>query len=290
MAVHGPGARRSVSAVQDRTASGPRGPVDAEARLAAYFAGYASDGGRKNLLGHLVRHPVAGVQALHDLRALPVLHVDLGAHLEGGLVSEALPPTVRGPRSVAAALTLPATGVEYSSGSSRQTLRRKVRAAERAGVTWSTVTDPDEKRVLLDLAHEYERMHPLEQYRKAPPEGSHLLQVDLWQLARGADGRPLVLSITPVDGRSALLGMFRTFEISDEASDARYLMTKVLAEQLIGRGVTHLFDGVHPAHLSNGLRHFQRMVGFRLVRIAQRPTSTTPAPADGVARSRSGPA
>ena len=38
-------------------------------------------------------------------------------------------------------LRVPADGAEYSLGSERQTLRRKVRAATKAGVTWRRIED-----------------------------------------------------------------------------------------------------------------------------------------------------
>jgi hypothetical protein len=247
-----------------------RADDDAEARLSAHFARYSDEAGH-GYAAYLAKHPRAAVQVLRDLGDIPLLDVWTADGLEGRLIGEGLPATARGPRSLAAALALPGDPAAFSEGSSMQTLRRKTRAAERAGVTWGPVDDPQERRMLLDLANDFERTHPLARYRKAPPDNPELLDVRLWLLARAADGRPLMLSITPVDGPSALLGLFRVFEQTDEASAARYLMTKVLAEQLIARGVTHLFDAVHPARLSNGLRHFQRMVGFRLVRVARRP-------------------
>ena len=241
---------------------------DPEARLSAYFADYAAQNDHR-FTTYLLRRPRDTVQALRDLARIAVLPVDLGGSPEGRLVACGLPRTARGPRSLAAALALPATPEAYSAGASKQTLRRKVRAAERAGVTWHAVTDPEEKRRLFDLANQHERTHPLQQYRRPSKEDTTLLEVDLWLVALAPDGHPLLVSITPVTGTAALLGMFRALEITDEASNARYLMTKVLAEHLIARGVTHLFDAVHPASLTNGLRHFQRMVGFRLVRVDQ---------------------
>jgi hypothetical protein len=61
-------------------------------------------------------------------------------------------------------------------------------------------------------------------------------------------------------------GYFRTLGIGKEQSNARYLMTEVLVEHLVERGVRYLLDGGSLA-LPNGIRHFQRMVGFRVCRI-----------------------
>jgi hypothetical protein len=47
-------------------------------------------------------------------------------------------------------------------------------------------------------------------------------------------------------------------------------MTQVLVETLAARGVRYWVEGTHPAELPNGLRHFQRMVGFRLHRVLAR--------------------
>jgi hypothetical protein len=54
-------------------------------------------------------------------------------------------------------------------------------------------------------------------------------------------------------------------------------MTQVLVATLSERGVRKLVDGIHPADLPNGLRHFQRMVGFRLARVSARVTETAAA-------------
>ena len=39
-------------------------------------------------------------------------------------------------------------------------------------------------------------------------------------------------------------------------------------ERLRAEGVRHLVDTRSPAELPNGLRHFQRMLGFRICRVA----------------------
>ena len=45
-------------------------------------------------------------------------------------------------------------------------------------------------------------------------------------------------------------------------------MTQVVVERLVERGVRYLADVSSPAHLSNGCRHFQRMLGFRIARVS----------------------
>jgi hypothetical protein len=129
------------------------------------------------------------------------------------------------------------------------------------------VDDPAERQKLAQLAAEWERIHPVEYYRNPDPNVTCLLSYGLWLAAYAADGRPLLLSITPVDGQWALLRYFRTMTSGEDASNARYLMTQVLVEHLVRLGVRHLVDQASPLWLSNGLRHYQRILGFRLVRL-----------------------
>lgn len=168
---------------------------------------------------------------------------------------------------VRSVLTLPHETGQYSLGASKQTLRRKMRQAARLGVRWAEVTDPAERQRLAKLADEYVRTHPDVTYRNANPDTSDLPSYGLWLAAYSAEGHPLLLSVTPVDGEIALLRYFRTLGGGEAQSNARYLMTEVLVEHLVNRGVRYLVDGLFPAWLPNGLRHYQRMVGFRIVRI-----------------------
>ena len=167
-------------------------------------------------------------------------------------------------------LELPAEAEEYSTGAAKQTLRRKARVALRAGVTWRVVEDPAERRRLREMADEQERHHPDALYRIREPDSEDLLHYPLWLAAYRPDGRPILLAVTPVDGRTAVLRYFRTLEHSDLAGATRYLMTQVLAEELVRRGMRYLFDSTHPLWLPNGLRHFQRMMGYRLARVVVR--------------------
>lgn len=222
----------------------------------------------------LARHPLASLRALTRMSRLPRLHADLPPTVDG----EAIHRTVTRPgpfgtrvgRSGLAVLEVPAEPGQYSEGVSRQTLRRKVRAAERAGVTWRPVDDPAERRSLLALANTAEAAHADTQYRIEQPDNADLLAHDLWLAAFTADGTPLLLSVTPTEGTWAHLRYFRTLGSGPVYSDTRYLMTQVLVEELCARGVRYLVEGTHPAELPNGLRHFQRMVGYRLARISSR--------------------
>jgi hypothetical protein len=167
-------------------------------------------------------------------------------------------------------LAVPADPAEHVDGRSAQTLRRKIRAAERAGVTWRAVTDPAERRSLLEIANRAEREHADPSYRVEAPSNDDLLDHDLWLVAVDAEGTPILLSVTPVDGDIATLRYFRTLGSGPAHSDSRYLMTHALVTELAQRGVRWLLDTEPPGAQTNGLRHFQRMVGFRYARVRLR--------------------
>jgi hypothetical protein len=73
--------------------------------------------------------------------------------------------------------------------------------------------------------------------------------------------------VVPVDGEWSSLWYYRTIGQGQAQSDARYLLMDALVEELVLPGVRYLLDGRAPAGLPNGLRHFQRMAGFRIYRV-----------------------
>ncbi len=154
-----------------------------------------------------------------------------------------------------AVLRVPHNPADYSVGASKQTLRRLVRAARKKGVSWTQVNDHAERVRLLSLANDWERRHPLPRYREGRPHNDDLL--DYPPVAGGVrvGWSPLLLYVTPVAGEWALLRYFRTLGVGPEESDSHYLMTQVLAE------------ASSPVGLPNGLRHYQRMLGFRIARV-----------------------
>jgi hypothetical protein len=163
---------------------------------------------------------------------------------------------------------LPEKPSDYSIGASKQTLRRKVRKAEGLGIHWMEVVDPVERLHLVELANEQERHHVQAEYRRDDPDNDFLLDYPLWLVAYAPDHRPVLLSVTPFDGEWATLTYFRTIGAGEEQSNARFLMTQVVVERLVERGVRYLADVSSPVHLSNGSRHFQRMLGFRIARVS----------------------
>ena len=135
------------------------------------------------------------------------------------------------------------------------------------GVTVRGVPDIAERLQLVVAADRVERNHPDPAYRVEDPRNFDLLDHDLWLVACDDEGTPLLLSVTPVDGDLATLRYFRTLGTGPAHSDSRYLMTHALVVELSRRGVRWLLDTDPPGSQKNGLRHFQRMVGFRYARV-----------------------
>jgi hypothetical protein len=245
-------------------------PPDAsEPDLAEFWTSYVD--GRQRGAAFALRHPVRVWRAFRATRGLQTIEADPSESPEGAAIRGTL--SARGPLAAPArllgmaVLTVPADPADYLEGRSAQTLRRKIRAAERAGVTWRPVTDPAERRSLLETANRAEREHPDPSYRVEAPQNDDLLTHDLWLVALDRDGTPILLSVTPVDGDIGTLRYFRTLGSGPAHSDARYLMTSVLVTELAQRGVRWLLDTEPPGAQTNGLRHFQRMVGFRYARV-----------------------
>jgi hypothetical protein len=252
-----------------------RAAVDAataESALSDYHAAGVESG--TSLRSYALRHPRSAAAALVAIARLPRLSATLADTVGGREVYRTL--TRPGPLGTPfgstgiAVLEVPSDPAEYSLGASKQTVRRKARASLKRGITVRRVTDPAERQALLAMANRQETEHADAQYRNDHPDNSDLLDHDLWLVAYAADGTPLLLSVTPVDGCWAQLRYFRTLGAGPEYSDCRYLVTQVLVETLSGMGARWFFEGTHPAELPNGLRHFQRMVGFRLARVTAR--------------------
>lgn len=240
-----------------------------EMQLSNYFDEYVGSG--KQGIPHILGRPGDSVSALIALHKRPRLVVPLPSTPEGEAIRRSLTRrSVLGQtvvHSATSVLVLPDRQGAYEEGAAKQTLRRKSRKALARGVHWKPVNDLAERHVLLDLANDSERNHPLQDYREPNPDNDDLLDYGLWLAAYADDGRPLLLSVTPVDTDWAVLRYFRTLGGGEEHSNARYLMTQVLVDHLVGLGVLYLADVSSPVGLPNGLRHFQRMLGFRIFRV-----------------------
>lgn len=238
----------------------------------AFWGAYA-DAGRPGPVFAL-RRPVDLWRAIRAVRDLPQVSVSPSDTPGGRAVRRALEVRIvlglRGRWLGTAALGIPADPAEYVVGRRAQTLRRKIRAAERAGVVVEPVTDPAERGLLLALADKHEQEHPDPTYRVLEPDNADLLEHDLWLVARDGEGTPLMLSVTPVDGELATLRYFRTLGWGPAQSDARYLATAVLVQHLAPLGVRWLLDTESISAQTSGLRHFQKLVGFEYVRFRLR--------------------
>ena len=255
------------------TAAAPRGPgaesaaALREARLSERFAEMVDCG--LPVLGFVVRRPRSSMQVLLDIRTLPKLTALLPPGDEAPAVRAQMMRHQTSRRlmsGVSAALQIPAVPGSYLEGHERATVRRKIRAAVRQGVTVRSVP-ADERPALLALADRAEQENEREEYRTVAPQNLDLLHYRTWFGAYDDDGQPIALAVTPFAGEWATLRYFRTLRTGPAASDARYYLTQAVAEELCAHGVRHLVDTARPHWLPNGLRHFQRMVGFRLVRV-----------------------
>lgn len=236
-------------------------------------------------LGHLLHNPGNVLRAVRAIAALPVLEARFSAGPDG----RALRAVFREGRvrfgrwEHRAVVVLPDRVEDVGSGRPNRTLRRQVRHATAAGLRCETVDDPDERRRLVALADEWERSQP-GAYRNPDADNGDLVRFDLWLAVYSAEGLPLLLSVAPVDGGWGCVRYFRTLAPGPDRSGARYLAVHRLQCELVARGVRYLVDNRSPVGLPNGLRHFQRMVGFRLHRVRVRPE-----PAVGSAGTAPGP-
>jgi hypothetical protein len=189
--------------------------TDHQATVSCYFHDYVASG--KPGYIYIARHPGKSLGAVIALFRLPCLHVAVStAGIESAAIRAFLSPhaaPLLSPRSMptrltgfaTTALSLPLTAGQYSQGASKQTLRRKIRRAQKLGVHWVEVSDPSERQGLLKLAEEYERTHPDVTYRNPHPDNSALLKCRLWLAAYTSGGTPLLLVVAPIDGELALL-------------------------------------------------------------------------------------
>jgi hypothetical protein len=243
--------------------------AQADRTLAEFWTSYV--GAQGGGIRYVVRNPLQSLRALRDIRNLHVVRALPPSGQPGGrAVREVL--ELRGPFGVparwwgSAVLAVPADPSEHVEGPHAQTLRRKMRAAERRGFTCRPVQRA-ERIDLLARANLVEQTHHDEQYRVHCPHNDDLLAHDLWMVAEDHAGEPLLLTVIPVDGELATLRYFRTLGVGESHTLGRYLATHALVVELSRRGVRWLLDTAPPGAQTNGVRHFQRMVGFRYMRV-----------------------
>ncbi|MDN3568479.1 hypothetical protein QWZ14_29225 [Paeniroseomonas aquatica] len=96
----------------------------------------------------------------------------------------------------------------YKLGSDRQTIRRMIRKATALKIRCRSVSEPDERQKILQMAIAYEQSHPDERYRKKHPVVPDPNGMDLWLAAFADDLRPIAVSVTPSAGNVATLRFF----------------------------------------------------------------------------------
>jgi len=262
-----PLARRRGPTLADRTDNA------GEQALAAYWTAYVDDGRRG--VRFILRNWSRSWAAFGAVRHLPVVEARPGATPGGRAVRRVLaaratygvPARLLG----TAVLEVPADAEHYLSGRRAQTLRRKIRSAERLGLGVRRIDDVADRRRLVEAANDAEQTHTDPAYRVPAPRNDDLLDHDVWLTVDDPEGQPLLLAVAPYDGEFAILRYFRTLGSSEAHSDARYLASSALVDELSARGVRYLLDTATPAEQTNGLRHFQRMVGFRYARVRLLP-------------------
>lgn len=215
------------------------------------------------------RHPIRTARGVMAAHSLPMRDVVLDDSAEGESIRRALRSRGITSRDFwlfgGAVLDVPADPEEFLAGRRQQTMRRMLRKAVAAGLTCRAVSE-SERRDLLRVAVERERTHPDPSHRSANPNLDRLLDVDLWRVCE-VEGEPVLLAVLPVSGEWSLLTYFRTLGEGEIHTLARWLTTHDAVKELSARGVRNLLDPEIPGGLSSGVRHFQRMLGFRLVRL-----------------------
>lgn len=240
----------------------------ADRRLAEFWRSYVdSDLGA---FGFVARNPVDAVRAFLAIQRLPFVYPALQSDTPGG-------EEVRRVLHQKGPLGLPARWWGYSvvpvidTADSLDTpeakrLRYNLRLADSEGITCRPV-QPSERTGLLEMANDRERVHPDTTYRVAKPRNDDLQDHDLWILAEDDSGEPLLLAVAAIDGDFAVLRYFRTLGDSETHSLSRYLAHHTVVEALAEQGVRWLLDTAPPAEQTNGVRLFQRIIGYRHVRI-----------------------
>lgn len=243
--------------------------TEADQTLADFWRSYVESG--RGGFGYVVRHPPDAVRALSAVQQLPVVHPPEHSATPGGReVARVIHQ--RGPLNLPArwwgfaAFPIPMDLANALARPEAKRLRYNLRLAEAADITCRLV-HPTEKPELLERAQHRDRNHSDPVYRVADPRNEDLLDHDPWVVAQDCNGEPLTLAVAATDGEFAVLRYFRTLGDGDDHSLSRYPTHWALVEVLSDNGVRWLLDPNPPAAQTNGVRLFQRIIGFRHLRI-----------------------
>ena len=217
-----------------------------------------------------LRHPWAALRAFLLLRRLPVHSFHPSGTTEGAIIANRLKRSHFGVSTVlheaVALIEISGSGEAWNGNKSA---RKHARRALRAGVEWERVTDRAQKVELLQQVQTRLQPHLMQYHGATDIDTDTMLASGLW-LVGSLDGRPLVVAAAATDGEWSVLTLFCRLESTAVAGSTRYLMTQVLVEELSSRGVRYACDSASPLRLPAGLRHFARMVGFRIHRVRVR--------------------
>ncbi len=217
-----------------------------------------------------LRHPWAALRAFMLLRRLPVCTFHPSGTTEGAIIAKRLKRSHFGVTTVlheaVALIETPGPGESWSGNKSA---RKHARRALRAGVQWESVSDRAQKAQLLQGVQTRLLPRLMEYHGATDIDTDTMLESSLW-LVGSLEGRPLVVAAAATDGEWSVLTLFCRLESTAVAGSTRYLMTQVLVEELGRRGVRYACDSASPLRLPPGLRHFARMVGFRIHRVRVR--------------------
>ncbi|MCB0930795.1 MAG: hypothetical protein KDB71_02710 [Mycobacterium sp.] len=254
----------------------PTPKTAADRTVAEFWRSYVAAG--PGGVGYAARHPLHALRALLAIQRLRVVFPTGQSDTPGG-------EEVRRVLHQKGPLGLPARWWGYSAvpvidtansldSPDAKRLRYNLRLAEEDGITCRTVP-PNERSELLDMANHRERTHPDPAYRVEVPDNDDLFGHDFWMVAEDEAGQPLLLAVVAIDGDLAVLRYFRTLGDSETHTLSRSLAHQMIIVALADRDVKWLLDTNPPANQSNGVRTFQRIVGYRHVRI-RRPRAQQP--------------
>ena len=182
--------------------SRPTSPLAAQIR-ASRTGPTGERAGSRRLLGRVRRRrpprrplrppaPPRSWAALRAARRLPVLDASPSDSPGGRAVRRVLASRatygVPGRLLGTAVLEVPADPDDYLVGRRAQTLRRKIRSAERRGLVVRRIEDPAERRELVALANSAEQTHVDPSYRVPTPDNDDLLEHDVWLTVDDAEG------------------------------------------------------------------------------------------------------
>ena len=267
MASHDPPARRPGATLVDRT------DPASEQELAAYWKDYV-DGGRRGAR-HVLSHWRRSWAALRAVRRLPRLQATPSDSPGGRAVRAVLAARasygIPGRLLGTAVLEVPPDPETYLRGRRAQTLRRKIRSAERRGLAGP----PGRGRGRAPGPGRRPPTKP-RSTTSTRPTGSRSRTTTTCSTT--TSGSPWT---TPTAGRCSWRSRLATASsrrCATSAPWARATRTAMPATspaarwstELSRHGVRYLVDTATPPEQTNGLRHFQRMVGFRYARVRLR--------------------